>query len=87
MLVDRDHESLLRPSRRNPPKYEVEAMSPYDHRLDTTARLDSEALIHTLREIGVQRCRPHFGAHRSSAVPKSPPTSKLMAQVPTCTTS
>lgn len=87
MLVDRYHESLLCPPGRKPSKNEVKAMLPYDHRLDTAARLDPEALIQALGEVGVERCRPDVDGHRSSAVPKSPPTSKLIAQVPTCTTS
>lgn len=87
MLVDRYDESLLRPRRCKPSKDEVKAVPPYDHGLDATARLDPKALLHALREVAVERCRPHVDGHRSSAVPKSPPTSKLIAHVPACTTS
>src|SRR6185503_8314497 len=90
VLVDRDDQSPLADARAGEPPREVPA-APEDDGLYGRARLDAVAVSFLPREVRVEGSRAQIVrrlvAHRSRALPSSPATSTLTAQVPSSTTS
>jgi hypothetical protein len=54
VLVDGEHESLLRQAMREPPQHEIQPVPAHDYSLATASRLDVEALRRSPLDISIE---------------------------------